>query len=87
MIRAAILVIIYWALVNSSLLKVSLTKTDLIVPAVLFVLLTPGILLTVSSNGVKFGSTGMTSGSAIAIHTVVFLIVFALLRRSFPQYY
>ena len=86
LIRAAMLVIVYWILAKV-LARVSLTKADLIVPAALFVLLTPGILLTVSQNGVKFGRTGLTSGSAIVIHTIVFTLAFAALRSNFPPYY
>lgn len=89
-IRAAILVIAYWAIVKIGLLKVSLTKADLIVPAILFILLSPGMLLTIPPGkfgGALTGSTGSTSTSAIGVHTLVFLILFGILRKVFSKYY
>ena len=59
--------------------EVALTTTDLIVPALLFVLLTPGVLLALP------GGAGM--GVQVGVHTLVFAIVFATLRSFFPQYY
>ncbi len=58
-----------------------LTQTDLIVTTALYVLLSPGILLTLPP-GVSKNSQG-----AILVHAIVFAIVFAFLRRQFPQYY
>lgn len=57
-----------------------LTRTDLIVPVVMFMLLSPGMLLTIP------GGKG-TSVLSVAVHTVVFAAVFALLRKQFPRYY
>lgn len=88
--RAALLVIIYWAIVKIGLVKVSLTKADLIVPAALFVLLSPGMLLTVPPGkfgGALTGAAGSTSPAAIGVHSFVFIIMFAILRRAFPQVY
>jgi len=64
-----------------------LTKTDLAVTTLLFVLLSPGLLLTLppSSNGVFM--SGQTSVSAILAHTLVYAIAFATLRKTFPHYY
>ena len=64
-----------------------LTKTDLIVTTVLFITLSPGLLLTLppSSGGVI--KSGQTSIQAVLTHAVVFAVVFALLRRQFPQFY
>ena len=64
-----------------------LTKTDLIVTTVLFLTLSPGLLLTLppgSGGGVR---SGQTSLSAVITHAVVFAVVFAILRRQFPQFY
>lgn len=88
--RAALLIIIYWALVKIGLLKVAITKADLIVPAALFVLLSPGMLLTVPPGkfgGAITGGVGSTSTAAIGVHTFVFIILFSILRRAFPQVY
>lgn len=61
-----------------------LTKTDLLVTTTLFIALSPGLLLTIPPG--EFMS-GKTSHVAILTHTVVFAIVFALLRKQFPQLY
>ena len=84
--HALVLAFVYWAIAKF-VLKLSLTKTDLIVPAVLFVLLTPGVLLTLPPmNGGVFMS-GQTGPVAVGAHTLVFALVFAFLRGQFPQYY
>jgi uncharacterized membrane protein YwzB len=77
-VHAVVLSIVYWALAKY-VLKVALTTTDLIVPALLFVLLTPGVLLALPGGAGK--------GVQVGVHTLVFAIVFATLRSFFPQYY
>lgn len=59
-------------------LKRSFTTADLIVPALIFIALTPGVLLTLPPGG---------GASAVAVHTLVFAILFALLRSVFPRFY
>lgn len=61
-----------------------LQPADLIVPAILFVLLSPGMLLSLPSTKLLSGKTNLT---AVAIHTLVFVLIFAFLRKQFPQYY
>jgi hypothetical protein len=61
-----------------------LVPADLIVPSVLFILLSPGMLLTLPSKDFMSGKTNLT---AVLIHMVVFAVLFAFLRKSFPQYY
>lgn len=63
-----------------------LKPADLVVSTVLFVLLSPGLLLSVTPRGVKFQS-GRTSLVAVLIHALVFALVFAFLRSRFPQVY
>jgi len=64
-----------------------LTKNDLLVTTVLFIALNPGMLLTLppGSNGVF--RSGQTSFASQITHTLVFALVFAILRKQFPQYY
>jgi hypothetical protein len=57
-----------------------LTQTDLIVTTGLFIALSPGMFLTLP------GGKG-TSPQAVLVHSVVFALVFALLRKQFPLYY
>ena len=61
-----------------------LTQNDLLVTTSLFMLLSPGLLLTIPPG--QFMS-GKTSQSAILVHTIVYALVFAVLRKQFPQFY
>jgi hypothetical protein len=61
-----------------------LTRTDILVTTTLFMALSPGMLLTIPPG--KFMS-GTTSRPAILVHSVVFAVVFAILRKQFPQFY
>ena len=47
LVHALVLTFVYWAIAKF-VLKISLTQADLVVPAVLFVLLTPGLVLTIA---------------------------------------
>jgi hypothetical protein len=66
---------------------VVLTKTDLLVTTTLFLALSPGMLLTIPPGKGGVMTSGETSQAAILTHTVVFAVVFALLRKQFPQFY
>jgi len=52
---------------------------NIIVPVILFVLLSPGVLLSIPA-----GSPRMTQ---VLVHAAVFAVVYWFLRRTFPQYY
>lgn len=84
--HALVLTFVYWA-IATFVLKISLTKADLVVPALLFVLLTPGIVLTIPPKNGGLLLSGQTSPAAVGAHTIVFALVFAFLRGQFPQYY
>ena len=60
---------------------------NVVVPVVLFVLLSPGLLLTLPplSRGVL--TSGQTSTTAVLVHALVFGLVYSLLRSTFPKYY
>ena len=68
-------------------LKIILTKTDLIVTTLLFIALSPGMLLTLPPGSKGVYMSGQTSPASAFVHTVVFALVFALLRKQFPKYY
>lgn len=53
---------------------------NVLVPAVLFVLLVPGVLLTLPSTRNSRVEQALT-------HAVVFAVVYGVLRQVFPQYY
>lgn len=82
-IHAVVLSLLYY-LIATYFLKISLTKADLIVPAVLFMLLSPGMLVTIPPGLFLSGTTGPVP---VIVHTFVFALAFATLRSTFPQYY
>ena len=86
LVHALVLSLVYY-LIAKFVLKVSLRPADLIVPAVLFVLLTPGVLLTIPPAGKGVFMSGQSSLLAVGVHTLVFAILFAFLRSAFPRYY
>jgi hypothetical protein len=77
--HAAVFIIAYKLI--AKLMGLVLTKTDLIVTAALFVALSPGLLLTLPP------SKHATSPTSVLTHAIVFAIVFAFLRKTFPLYY
>lgn len=83
-IHALVLGLLYWGIVKAGLFKTTLTQADILVPVLLFVLLSPGVLLSLPSLNIASGATSVPS---VAIHTFVFVLLFALLRSRFPQYY
>ena len=64
-----------------------LTQTDLPVTTSLFLLLSPGLLLTLPPGSKGVYMSGETSVESVMIHAIVFAVIFALLRRQFPQFY
>ena len=68
-------------------MKIALTKTDLIVTTALFIALSPGMLLTLPPGSAGIFQSGQTSIPAAFVHAVVFAVLFAILRKQFPQFY
>jgi hypothetical protein len=68
-------------------LKIVLTPADLIVTAMLFALLSPGMLLTLPPGSRGVFASGETSVTSVFVHALVFAVVFAFLRRQFPAVY
>ena len=85
-INAVIFALLYYVIVKF-LLKRSLTRADILVPLVLYILLTPGVLLTIPPGSKGLFMSGQTSTPAVAVHTLVFAVVFALMRKQFASYY
>lgn len=69
------------------MMGVSMKKTDLLVPTILFIMLSPGMLLTIPPGSGGLLRSGQTSLNSMLVHTIVFAIVYALLRANFPQFY
>jgi len=85
-VHALVLALVYYLLARF-VLQVSLKPADLVVPAVLFVLLTPGVLLTLPPGSAGVFRSAQSSLPAVGVHALVFAIVFATLRGTFPQAY
>jgi hypothetical protein len=77
--------LVYSIIANT--MGIVLTKTDLLVTTGLFIALSPGLLLTIPSGKGGMFQSGVTSTRAILTHTIVYAIVFAILRKQFPQFY
>jgi asparagine N-glycosylation enzyme membrane subunit Stt3 len=86
LVNALLFALIYYVLMKF-VLKKELTRADIMIPMVLYILLTPGVLLTIPPGSKGLLMSGQTSGAAVAVHTLVFALVFSFLRSSFPQYY
>lgn len=82
-LHALVLILVLWAVGKSGVIGTT-TSADLFVPALLFILLSPGMLVTIPPGSIMSGGT---SKAAVGVHTVVFVLLFALLRSKFPQYY
>ena len=85
LINALIFVAAYWAIAR--VLGLTLTKADLIVPAVLFLILSPGILLTLPPGSKGVFRSGQTSIASVVTHALVFAVIFTVLRKKFPAFY
>lgn len=84
--HALVLSLLSWIIINF-VFKFTLTSADLIVPILLFVLLTPGVILTLPPDGGSIFFSGKTGVVPVLVHTVVFSIAWASLRGLFPQFY
>lgn len=75
LLHSLVFIAMYWLI--AKILGLHLVKADLIVTAVLFVLMSPGLI------------TGHTDNNftEILARGIIFGIIFGLLRRQFPQVY
>jgi hypothetical protein len=85
MFHALVFFLVYSLIAKS--MGLVLTRTDLVVTTVLFLALSPGMLLTLPPGSKGVFMSGQTSPSSALMHTIVFALVFALLRKQFPKYY
>ena len=84
--HALVFALLSWVIINF-VFKFTLTPADLIVPALFFVLLTPGVILTLPPDGGSVFFSGKSGIVPILVHALVFSIVWASLRGFFPQFY
>jgi hypothetical protein len=83
--HALVFALLNWAIIKF-VFKFTLTPADLVVPAFWFILLSPGVLLTIPPVTSLFFS-GQTGLVPILVHSVVFSIMWASTRGVFPQFY
>lgn len=57
----------------------------LIAPTLLFILLSPGLLLTLPPQGDSYFHSGQTSTVAILVHSAVFLVLLIILQMLMPS--
>ena len=81
-IHAAVFALVYKLIAKA--MGIVLAPNDIIIPVALFIILSPGMLLQLPKATFMSGKTDMMS---VLIHTIVFALVFAFLRKTFPQYY
>ena len=60
---------------------------NIIIPTLLYVILSPGFLLTLPPMSKGIFMSGQTSAMAVAVHAAVFAAIYYGLRQTFPQYY
>jgi len=73
----ALVFVIIYSLV-AKVLKLVLTKMDLIMAVALYIVLTPHVFLSIPNQ------PGITP---VMVHGLVYAILFAIIRMMFPQYY
>ena len=85
MFHALVFFLVYSLIAKA--LGLVLTKTDLLVTTSLFLILSPGMLLTIPQGSAGLFRSGQSSVTAAMTPAVVFAVVFALLRKQFPAFY
>ena len=84
--HALVLAILSWAIIKF-VFKFTLTPADLVVPALLFIVLTPGVLLTIPPGTEGVLLSGQTGIVQVIVHAVIFSILYSSLRGIFPRFY
>lgn len=85
MFHALVFLIVYKLV--AKMRGIVLKPADLVVPTILFVLLSPGMLLSVPPEGGPLFMSGKTGYMQIVVHALVFALVFSFLRSAFPKVY
>jgi hypothetical protein len=65
----------------------SKANMNILVPVILFIILSPGLLLTIPPASKGLFMSGQTSIPSVFVHAIVFAVVYFYLRKYFPQYY
>lgn len=70
-----------------SLMRFMENPANILVPVILFVLLTPGVLFTVPQVSVLVNVPGLNVNNQVLAHAGIFAAVYFVLRTLFPQFY
>lgn len=64
-------------------------NANILVPTLLFILLTPGFLFTIPTGftGTLARIFGSVTMATVLLHALLFAFIYYLLRKWFPQYY
>ena len=73
--------------ISAAAAGIVLNQTELVVPTILFILLNPGVFITVPPGPGGVWRSGETNVSAIITQALMFAIIFAFIRKTFPLYY
>lgn len=84
--HALILSIMSWFIIKF-IFKFTVTVADIIVPAIVFIIATPGVLLSIPPVRGEFFMTGETGTTQIMVHTMIFAIMYAGIRGAFPSFF
>jgi hypothetical protein len=60
---------------------------NILVPTILFILLSPGLFLTLPPTSKGIWMSKETSIRAIFLHSLVFAFIYFVLRKFFTEYY
>jgi hypothetical protein len=60
---------------------------NIIIPVILFIILSPGLLLNIPPVDGVWLVSGKSSIASVFVHAIVFALIYWLLRKYFPQYY
>jgi len=61
--------------------------TNILIPTLLFILLSPGLFLTLPPTSKGVWMSRETSIRSIFLHSLVFAFIYFLLRKFFAEYY
>ena len=60
---------------------------NVLVPVLLFIVLSPGLFLTIPPMDGGVFRSGQTSWQSVIVHAIIFALIYVFLRNMYPQYY
>ena len=88
MINPVVLSIISAILYTSNKdMNIRLSPANILMPALLIVLFSPGLLLSIPPNGKGIFMSGQSSMASSVVHAIVVGLLFSVLLKRYPQFY